>query len=349
MENDLQAIVVQAETIIAQVASQSDWEQAKASILGPNGSLTQAAKGIGKLSKEERPSFGQALNQTKKKVESLFKSSLEEIENQADLESLGKKIDPTLPPSPGYLGGTHPLTNVRRKVVSIFRKIGFTVAEATEVETEWFCFDALNTPEDHPARDAQDTLFFPPHSEWANVKRKTQEAHVLRTHTSSVQIRTLLKEPPPLRIIAPGRCFRRDTVDATHSANFHQTEGLYVDKKVTVRDLKGVLDFFLKELFGNQLETRLRPSFFPFTEPSFEVDLRAPSLGKLSNKWIEIMGCGMVDPEVLKLVNLDPEKWNGFAFGLGIERIAMILHGIDDIRHFYQNDQRFLNQFSNAT
>ncbi len=349
MENDLQAIVAQAETILKTVSSRADWEQAKATILGPNGSLTQAAKGIGQLTKEERPAFGQALNQAKKKVEGFFKTSNESIEAQADLASLGEKADPSLPSVPSHLGGTHPLTNVRRRVVSIFRKIGFTVAEATEVETEWFCFDALNTPDDHPARDEQDTLFFPPNSTWANITQKAKEAHVLRTHTSSVQIRTLFKEKPPLRIIAPGRCFRRDTVDATHSANFHQTEGLYVDKNVTVKDLKAVLDYFLKELFGDKLETRLRPSFFPFTEPSFEVDLKAPNLGKLSNKWIEIMGCGMVDPEVLKLVNLDPEEWSGFAFGLGIERVAMILHGIDDIRHFYQNDQRFLSQFSNAT
>ena len=349
MENDLQAIVAQAETILKTVSSRADWEQAKATILGPNGSLTRAAKGIGQLNKEERPAFGQALNQAKKKVEGFFKTSNESIEAQADLASLGEKADPSLPSVPSHLGGTHPLTNVRRRVVSIFRKIGFTVAEATEVETEWFCFDALNTPDDHPARDEQDTLFFPPNSTWANITQKAKEAHVLRTHTSSVQIRTLFKEKPPLRIIAPGRCFRRDTVDATHSANFHQTEGLYVDKNVTVKDLKTVLDYFLKELFGDKLETRLRPSFFPFTEPSFEVDLKAPNLGKLSNKWIEIMGCGMVDPEVLKLVNLDPEEWSGFAFGLGIERVAMILHGIDDIRHFYQNDQRFLSQFSNAT
>jgi phenylalanyl-tRNA synthetase alpha chain len=349
VENDLQAIVAQAETILKTVSSRADWEQAKATILGPNGSLTQAAKGIGQLTKEERPAFGQALNQAKKKVEGFFKTSNESIEAQADLASLGEKADPSLPSVPSHLGGTHPLTNVRRRVVSIFRKIGFTVAEATEVETEWFCFDALNTPDDHPARDEQDTLFFPPNSTWANITQKAKEAHVLRTHTSSVQIRTLFKEKPPLRIIAPGRCFRRDTVDATHSANFHQTEGLYVDKNVTVKDLKAVLDYFLKELFGDKLETRLRPSFFPFTEPSFEVDLKAPNLGKLSNKWIEIMGCGMVDPEVLKLVNLDPEEWSGFAFGLGIERVAMILHGIDDIRHFYQNDQRFLSQFSNAT
>ena len=349
MENDLQAIVTQTAAILTSVSSRADWEQAKATILGPNGNLTQVAKSIGKLAKEDRPAFGQALNRAKKSVESLFQASLESIEAQADLASLGEKADPSLPPVPSHLGGTHPLTNVRRKVVSIFRKIGFTVAEATEVETEWFCFDALNTPEDHPARDEQDTLFFPKNSKWANIAQKAKEAHVLRTHTSSVQIRTLFKEKPPLRVIAPGRCFRRDTVDATHSANFHQTEGLYVDKNVTVKDLKAVLDYFLKELFGDKLETRLRPSFFPFTEPSFEVDLKAPNLGKLSNKWIEIMGCGMVDPEVLKLVNLDPEEWTGFAFGLGIERVAMILHGIDDIRHFYQNDQRFLSQFSNAT
>ena len=262
---------------------------------------------------------------------------------------MGEKIDPTLPAVPDFSGGIHPLTNVRRRIVSIFRKIGFTVAEATEVETEWYCFDALNTPEDHPARDAQDTLYFPQDSKWENVSRKSKEEHVSRTHTSSVQIRTLLKESPPLRVIAPGRCFRRDTVDATHSANFHQTEGLYVDRAVTVRDLKGVLDYFLRELFGDKLESRLRPSFFPFTEPSFEVDLKGPNLGKLSNRWIEILGCGMVDPEVLKLVELDPDQWSGFAFGLGIERVAMLLHGIDDIRHFYQNDHRFLSQFSNAT
>ena len=304
MENDLQAIVAQTETILESVNSRSEWEQAKASISGPNGVLTQAAKNMGSLAKEDRPAFGQALNQAKQRIEELFKNSLEGIEEQADLRSLGEKIDPTLPAVPDFSGGIHPLTNVRRRIVSIFRKIGFTVAEATEVETEWYCFDALNTPEDHPARDAQDTLYFPQDSKWENVSRKSKEEHVLRTHTSSVQIRTLLKESPPLRVIAPGRCFRRDTVDATHSANFHQTEGLYVDRAVTVRDLKGVLDYFLRELFGDKLETRLRPSFFPFTEPSFEVDLKGPNLGKLSNRWIEIMGCGMVDPEAVSYTHL---------------------------------------------
>ena len=347
MENqDLQNIIADAEASIADVSDKPQWEQLKATFLGPNGSLTQFAKGIASVPKEDRPAFGKLLNQAKGQVESLFQKSLIAIEELEDLKSLGSRIDPTLPSSPSFTGGVHPLTKTRRKIISIFRKIGFTVAEASEVETEWFCFDALNTPDDHPARDEQDTLFLSPDSKWANVQRRKDEAYLLRTHTSSVQIRTMLREKPPLRVIAPGRCFRRDTVDATHSANFHQTEGLFIDHRVTVRELKGVLDYFLRELFGDKVETRLRPSFFPFTEPSFEVDLKVPDLGKLSNKWIEIMGCGMVDPKVLGLVEIDPEEWTGFAFGLGIERVTMLLHGIDDIRHFYQNDQRFLSQFS---
>ena len=347
MENqDLQKIIADAEASITDVSNKPQWEQVKATFLGPNGSLTQFAKGIATVPKEDRPAFGKSLNQAKGKVESLFQKSLIAIEEFEDLKSLGDRIDPTLPSSPSFMGGLHPLTKTRRKIISIFRKIGFTVAEASEVETEWFCFDALNTPDDHPARDEQDTLFLNPESKWANVQRKKDESYLLRTHTSSVQIRTMLREKPPLRVIAPGRCFRRDTVDATHSANFHQTEGLFIDHRVTVRDLKGVLDYFLRELFGDKVETRLRPSFFPFTEPSFEVDLKVPDLGKLSNKWIEIMGCGMVDPKVLGLVDIDQEEWTGFAFGLGIERVTMLLHGIDDIRHFYQNDQRFLSQFS---
>ncbi len=347
MENqDLQNIIADAEASIENVSDKPQWEQLKATFLGPNGSLTQFAKGIASVPKEDRPAFGKSLNQAKGQVESLFQKSLIAIEELEDLKSLGSRIDPTLPSSPSFTGGLHPLTKTRRKIISIFRKIGFTVAEASEVETEWFCFDALNTPDDHPARDEQDTLFLNPDSKWANVQQKKDESYLLRTHTSSVQIRTMLREEPPIRVIAPGRCFRRDTVDATHSANFHQTEGLFIDRRVTIRDLKGVLDYFLRELFGDKVETRLRPSFFPFTEPSFEVDLKVPDLGKLSNKWIEIMGCGMVDPNVLGLVEIDPDEWTGFAFGLGIERVSMLLHGIDDIRHFYQNDQRFLAQFS---
>ncbi len=348
MEKNLQAILDKTQAELDSLSTKPEWEILKATVLGPKGSLTLLAKGISALPKEEKPAFGKALNRAKKKLEEMFQYSFSKIEEKSDLLSLGDPIDPTLPSPSDFTGGTHPLTNTRRKIVSIFQKIGFTIAEATEVETEWFCFDALNTPEDHPARDAQDTLFFSQESAWSNVKRKGKEAFILRTHTSSVQIRSLVKEKPPLRIIAPGRCFRRDTVDATHSANFHQTEGLFVDKKVTLKDLKGVLDFFLKELFGEKVKTRLRPSFFPFTEPSFEVDLKAPNIGKLSDQWIEIMGCGMVDPNVLSLADLPPEEWSGFAFGMGIERIAMLLHGIDDIRHFYNNDIRFLSQFNHS-
>jgi phenylalanyl-tRNA synthetase alpha chain len=192
----------------------------------------------------------------------------------------------------------------------------------------------------------QDTLYLPKAFRSADAPRKGEEALVLRTHTSSVQVRTMLSRKPPFRIVAPGRCFRRDAVDATHSANFHQVEGLWIDRNVTLADLRGVLDFFVKETFGPDAEIRLRPSFFPFTEPSFEMDLRSPNLGRLSNRWLEIMGCGLVDPKVLELCGLDPEEFSGLAFGLGLERIAMLVHGIDDIRHFYNNDLRFLRQFA---
>ena len=261
-------------------------------------------------------------------------------------KKLGPAIDPTLPSTDSSGGGLHPLTQIREEIISVFRKIGFSVVEGTEAETEWFCFDALNTPADHPARDEQDTLFFDKDAQFANVSKKNDERYLLRTHTSSVQIRTMLERKPPIRVLAPGRVFRRDTVDATHTPNFHQVEGLYVDEKVTVKDLKAILDYLLRSLFGEKVQTRLRPSFFPFIEPSFEVDLISPNFGKLSNQWIEIVGCGLVDPKVFESVDLNPEEWSGFSFGLGIERAAMLRYGIDDIRHFYQNDLRFLNQFN---
>jgi phenylalanyl-tRNA synthetase alpha chain len=345
MQEKLQAIVSETESALGSVEDMPGLEQLKASVLGGNGSLTVLMKSIASLPPEERPAFGQAVNKVKNHLAELFKNAISDLNSAADAKALGEAVDVTLPPPGNYTGGLHPLTLATREVVSIFRAIGFTVAEATEVESEWFCFDALNTPEDHPARDEQDTLYFPAETRFGNVQGKADEAFVMRTHTSSVQIRTMMEEQPPIRVIAPGRCFRRDTVDATHSANFHQTEGLFVDRKVTIEDLKAVLDHFLRELFGKQVKTRLRPSFFPFTEPSFEVDLFSPNLGRLSNQWIEIMGCGMVDPAVFDQVGLDTGEWSGYAFGLGIERVAMMLHGIDDIRHFYQNDQRFLKQF----
>lgn len=345
MEEDLKAIVAQAEKGISELKSLPEYETFKAKFLGPNGALTQAAKGIGKLSAEERPRVGKLVNEAKTQIESILAEALTRLEDAELEKKVGSEIDPTLSSPDGQKGTIHPLTQIRRELDNIFRKIGFTIAEGPEIESEWYCFDALNTPDSHPARDMQDTLYFPKGTNFANISRKDEERYVLRTHTSSVQIRTLLQEAPPLRIIAPGRAFRRDTVDATHSANFHQIEGLYVDKNVTVKDLKAVLDYFCAQLFGDDVKVRLRPSFFPFTEPSFEVDLYSPNLGKLSNQWIEIMGCGIVDPEVFKSVDLDPEIWTGFAFGMGMERIAMIKYGIDDIRYFYNNDLRFLKQF----
>lgn len=344
MEQTLQSIVSEARSGAPALAVRADFEAFKARFVGPNGSLTQAMKGMGALPKEQKPIVGKLINQAKQELEAIFASTLGRIEEAELAARLGSAVDPSLP-FPGCGRGTrHPLAQIREEIVSIFRKVGFTVAEGPEVETEWYCFDALNTKPDHPARDLQDT-YYVPRRDWANISAHAQERYMLRTHTSSVQVRTMLTEKPPLRIVSPGRSFRRDTVDATHSSNFHQIEGLYVDKNVTVRDLKAILDYFFRELLGKDAKTRFRPHFFPYTEPSFEVDFSSAHLEKLGKKWVEIMGCGMVDPEVFKSVGYDPEQWRGFAFGMGIERIAMIVYGIDDIRYFYQNDLRFLRQF----
>ena len=346
MQEQLANILTEATAAAPAIAARPEFEAFKARIAGPNGSLTAAMKGMAAVPKEEKPAAGKLLNQTKGALEKLFAETLARIEQNEIAARLGPAIDPTLPSPDDFAGSLHPLTQVREEVVGVFRKLGFTVAEGPEIESEWYCFDALNTPDSHPARDMQDTLFMPKETRCADATKKGEEAYVLRSHTSSVQIRTMLKQPPPIRIIAPGRCFRRDTVDATHSANFHQIEGLWVDKQVTLRDLKSVLDAFVREMFGAGTEIRLRPSFFPFTEPSFEMDLKSPNLGRLSDRWLEVMGCGLVDPKVFENVGYDPEQWTGLAFGMGLERIAMLLHGIDDIRHFYANDLRFLRQFA---
>ena len=346
MEAELKSILDQAKSDVKQLNSLADYEAFKAHLVGSNGLITQLTKKIKDLPSQDRPLAGKLINQAKQEADSILKPIFSTLEAQALTKQLGPSIDPSLPAPDGSIGSLHPLTQTRRKISDIFRKIGFSIAEGPEAESEWYCFDALNTPEDHPARHEQDTLYFPQSISFGNINKKDQERFVLRTHTSSVQIRTLQKSSPPLRIIAPGRCFRRDTVDATHSANFHQVEGLYVDKNVSVKDLKATLDFFVHELFGKEAKTRFRPSFFPFTEPSFEMDMLLPNLGKLSNQWIEVLGCGLVDPEVFKSVNLDPNAWSGFAFGMGLERIAMLIYEIDDIRYFYNNDYRFLKQFN---
>ena len=346
MQQQLATLLVEANAAAPAIATRPEFEAFKARIVGPNGTLTATMKGMASVPKEEKPAAGKLLNQTKGEIEKLLAATLTRVEQNENAARLGPPVDATLPSPDDLTGSLHPLTQVREEIVGGFRKLGFTVAEGPEIESEWYCFDALNTPANHPARDMQDTLFFPGAVRCADATKHGDEAYLLRSHTSSVQIRTMLKQQPPVRIIAPGRCFRRDTVDATHSANFHQIEGLWVDKNVTLRDLKSVLDFFVREIFGNSAEIRLRPSFFPFTEPSFEMDLKSPNLGRLSDRWLEIMGCGLVDPKVFENVGYDPAQWTGLAFGVGLERIAMLLHGIDDIRHFYTNDLRFLRQFA---
>ena len=347
MQDQLSALLAKAQAEFPALQTRPDFEAAKARYVGPNGELTAFMKQMGAVPKEQRPALGKLINETKTQLQALLDATLQRLEQAELAGQLGLAVDPTLPAPDAGPGTYHPLTLVREEMCRILRKVGFVVADGPEVETEYYCFDALNTPADHPARDVQDTFYFPDHARFGNVSKKNpDEKYLLRTHTSSVQIRTMLKGPPPLRIVSPGRVYRRDTTDATHSANFHQLECLYVDKNVTVRDLKGLLDYIFASLLGPDTKTRFRPHYFGYTEPSFEVDLSARHLPKVNKEWIEIGGCGMVDPTVFEAVGYDPEIWSGYAFGMGLERLAMLLYGIDDIRYFYQNDLRFLKQFA---
>lgn len=347
MQEILSALVNKATAEFSGLKTRPEFEAIKARYVGPNGELTALMKQMGAVPKEQRPAIGKLINETKGRLQSLLEASLAQIESAEMQAQLGPAIDATLPAPDAGPGTYHPLTLVREEMCRILRKVGFTVADGPEVETEFYCFDSLNTPADHPARDAQDTFYLPETARFANVSKKSPgEKYMLRTHTSSVQIRTMMKGPPPIRIVSPGRVYRRDTADATHSANFHQLECLYVDKNVTVRDLKALLDYIFESLLGKDTKTRFRPHYFSYTEPSFEVDLSAKHLPKVKKDWIEIGGCGMVDPTVFAAVGYDPEVWTGYAFGMGLERLAMLLYGIDDIRYFYQNDLRFLKQFA---
>jgi phenylalanyl-tRNA synthetase alpha chain len=276
MQDTLTALVTKAQAELKAIATRPEFEAAKARFVGPNGELTALMKQMGSVPKDQRPALGKLINETKTRLQQLLDDSLRNIEAAELQAQLGPAVDPTLP-SPDVGPGTyHPLTLIREEMCRILRKVGFTVADGPEVETEYYCFDALNTPADHPARDAQDTFYFPDSARFGNVSKRTLgEKYLLRTHTSSVQIRTMLKGAPPIRIVSPGRVYRRDTSDATHSANFHQLECLYVDKKVTVRDLKALLDYIFASLLGKDTETRFRPHYFGYTEPSFEVDLGA--------------------------------------------------------------------------
>jgi phenylalanyl-tRNA synthetase alpha chain len=312
-------------------------EQARVNYLGSNGKFTALMKQLGALPKEDKPAAGKAVNSAKVELEAALAKRRGELELKAALPQ--EPTDFTLPGRRRALGKLHPLTQVTEDIVRSFRKIGFVVADGPEVEDEYHCFDALNTPADHPARDTQDTFYLQPST------RDPQPSSLLRTHTSSVQIRVMAKQPPPVRIIVPGRVYRRDNADATHNPTFHQVEGLYVDRNVTVGDLKGTVEFVFKELMGEETRIRFRPHYFSYTEPSFEIDFSSALTRKMGKEWLEIAGCGMVHPQVLETVGYDAGVWNGWAFGFGIERIAMIRYGINDIRLFYENDVRFLRQF----
>lgn len=308
-------------------------DDAKAKYLGKTGALTEALKGLGKLSAEERPAAGAAINVVKKRVETALNARRDAILNAAQAEQLASEsLDVTLPARAQSKGGLHPVSLTLQRIEQLFHSVGFDVATGPEIESDFYNFTALNIPENHPARAMHDTFY-------------VDDDHVLRTHTSPVQVHYMenaLKQnkTPPLKIIAPGRVYRVDS-DATHSPMFHQVEGLWVDEHVSFANLKGVVQDFLQRFFErDDLTVRFRPSFFPFTEPSAEMDM------SWNGGWLEIGGCGMVHPEVFRHVNIDSEQYQGFAFGLGVERLAMLRYGVNDLRHFFNNDLRFLSQFS---
>jgi len=320
-------------------------EHSKGTWIGPHGRFTGLMKQLGSLPKEERPAAGKLINSAKSELESALAVRREALELQAVLPK--DPTDFTLPGRRRTVGRLHPLSQVTEDIIRAFRKIGFVVADGPEVEDEFHCFDALNTPADHPARDSQDTFYLASQAPAGETVPGAvgDKPWLLRTHTSSVQIRIMQSQPPPIRIIAPGRVYRRDNADATHNPTFHQIEGLYVDRGVTVGDLKGTVEFVFKELMGEDVKLRFRPHYFSYTEPSLEIDFTNPLVKKLGKDWLEIAGCGMVHPQVFENVGYDPEVWSGWAFGFGIERIAMLRYGISDIRLFYENDVRFLGQF----
>lgn len=323
------------------ITGKDELENYRIKYLSRNGLFAKLFEDFKQASKEERPVIGKKLNEVKKLAESIFE------EQKAALELQDKKqdnIDLTLPGRTSSVGREHILIRTLNEFVKIFREIGFKVAEGPEIEEEFYNFDALNTPAHHPSRDTQDTYYIKKADE--NSKQ-----YLLRTHTSPVQIRTMLENKPPIRIVAPGKVFRNETVTYKNYFMFHQVEGLYVDKNVSMRDLKGVLSYFVRRYYGNDIKTRFRPSFFPFTEPSAELDIscficKGKGCKTCKNTgWLELGGCGMVDPKVFTNVDIDPEIYSGYAFGMGIERIAMMKYGIKDLRLFYQNDVRFLDQF----
>ncbi len=340
MEQQLESLRQSALQELKQVSNMDMLNEQRVKYLGKKGSLTSVLRGLGALSAEMRPRMGQIVNEIRTELEELIAAKAEELK-QTELahKIASERIDVTMPGRRSVLGGKHPLTVTLDRIKETFMRMGFDIAEGPEVEKDYYNFEALNFPPDHPARDMQDSFYI-------------TEEFLLRTHTSPVQVRTMQSGDPnsPVRVIAPGKVYRWD-YDATHSPMFHQVEGLVIDKGITFADLKGTLELFIHDIFGDDVRVRFRPSFFPFTEPSAEVDISCVMCNGQGCRvcsgtgWLEILGCGMVHPRVLELSNYDPAQVSGFAFGMGVERIAMLVYGIDDLRLFFENDLRFLRQF----
>ncbi|MCH8079490.1 MAG: phenylalanine--tRNA ligase subunit alpha [Proteobacteria bacterium] len=324
--SELTQIIGQAKADIEAATNVADLDRVRVAYLGKKGSLTEHLKQLGKLPAEERPQAGQAINDAKNILQEAINDRREFLDNERiNTRVAGEKVDVTLPGRGEDTGSLHPITQTIERIESLFSQMGFEVAEGPEVEDDFHNFEALNIPAHHPARAMHDTFYF-------------DENTLLRTHTSSVQIRFMKEHKPPVRFIAPGRVYRHDS-DMTHTPMFHQVEGLMIDEGINFAELKGLMINFLEHFFEKKLEVRFRPSYFPFTEPSAEVDIMG------ENGWLEVLGCGMVHPKVLANVGVDSEKYNGIAFGMGVERLAMLRHGIDDLRIFFENDMRFLEQF----
>ena len=339
MQAQLNKILEQAREQLVKAETMAQTDEIRVKLLGKKGQLTEILRGMGKLSPAERKTTGQMANKVRAEIETLLEKKFSEVKAAAkEAKFRLEKIDVTEPGREVNVGVKHPLTITMDEISKVFMNMGFSIVEGPEVETVFNNFDALNAGPNHPARDMTDTFYI-------------SEDILLRTQTSPVQVRTLMKQKPPIKVISPGRCFRCDTPDATHSPMFHQIEGLVVDEGITMADLKGTLDSFAKQLFGTATRTKFRPHHFPFTEPSAEMDVSCFKCGGKGCRvckgsgWIEILGCGMVHPHVLKVGNIDTEKYTGFAFGMGVERVAMLKYGVDDIRLFYENDMRFINQF----
>lgn len=339
MKEQIELIVAAAREAVAAASDEKQIDEIRVKYLGKKGELTALLKQMGSLSPEERPIMGQMVNEAKAKLEELVGEKAAELKEKAtELKLKAEEIDITMPAKTASVGKLHPLNTVLNDMIDIFQSMGFDVLDGPEVETDHYNFECLNVPADHPARDMQDTFYL-------------AESLLLRTQTSAAQVRTMETRKPPIRIICPGRVFRADEVDATHSPVFHQIEGLVVDKNVTMCDLKGVLEQFAREIYGADTKVKFRPSFFPFTEPSVEVDVTCSECGGKGCRvckgsgWIEILGAGMVHPNVLRSCGIDPEVYSGFAFGIGLDRLTTTRYKISDIRLLFENDKRFLDQF----